>query len=73
MPNPIYNILNQQNMQNPMQVMMQKFNEFRNNFKGNPQEEVQKLLNSGQVSQQQYNQLQNMATQFQQMLGGMGR
>lgn len=73
MPNPIYNILNQQNMQNPMQVMMQKFNEFRNNFKGNPQEEVQKLLNSGQMSQQQYNQLQNMATQFQQMLGGMGR
>lgn len=72
MPNPIYNILNQ-NAQNPMQMMMQKFNEFKNNFRGNPQEEVQKLLNSGQISQQQYNQLHNMATQFQQMLSGIRR
>lgn len=34
---------------NPMQ-MIQKFMEFKNNFKGNPQEEVQKMLQSGQKS-----------------------
>lgn len=54
-------------MQNPF-VMIQQFNQFRQNFRGNPQEEVQKLINSGQMSQQQLNQLQNMAAQFQQMI-----
>ena len=55
---------------NPMQ-MIQKFMEFKNNFKGNPQEEVQKMLQSGQITQQQLDQAQQMAQQFQQMLGGM--
>lgn len=48
--------------------MIQDFIEFANGFKGNPQEEVQKLLNSGQMSQEQYNALQGQATQFQQLL-----
>lgn len=49
--------------------MIQQFIEFANGFKGNPQEEVQKLLNSGKMTQEQYNALQNQATQFQQLLG----
>lgn len=49
--------------------MIQQFIEFANGFKGNPQEEVQKLLNSGQMTQEQYNALQGQATQFQQLLG----
>lgn len=49
--------------------MIQQFIEFANGFKGNPQEEVQKLLNSGQMTQDQYNALQQQATQFQQLLG----
>lgn len=49
--------------------MIQQFIEFANGFKGNPQEEVQKLLNSGAMSQDQYNALQQQATQFQQLLG----
>lgn len=56
--------------QNPMQ-MIQAFNQFRNNFQGDPRAEVQKLLASGQMNQQQLNQLQGMASQFQQMLNGM--
>ena len=54
-------------MQNPMQMIMQ-FNQFRQNFQGDPQAEVQKLIASGQMSQQQLNQLQAMATQFQNMM-----
>lgn len=50
-------------------AMIQQFIQFANGFKGNPQEEVQKLLNSGQMSQEQYNALQQQATQFQQLLG----
>ncbi len=48
--------------------MIQQFIEFANGFKGNPQQEVQKLLSSGQMSQEQLNALQQQATQFQQLL-----
>lgn len=56
-----------QMFQNPI-AMIQQFNQFRQNFQGDPQQEVQKLIASGKMSQQQLNQLQSMATQFQQMI-----
>ena len=56
--------------QNPMQ-MIQQFNQFRNNFKGDPQQEVQRLLQSGKMTQPQLNQLQAMATQFQNVLNSI--
>lgn len=51
-----------------MGVMMQSFNQFASAFKGDPKETVQGLLNSGRMSQEQFNQLQQMARQFQQMM-----
>lgn len=54
-------------MNNPMQ-MIQMFNQFKNTFKGNPREEVEKLVAQGRISQQQLNQLQSMASQFQKMM-----
>lgn len=70
MANPLFNMLGGGNpMQgNPMMQMMQSFNQFRNAFTGDPKQKVQELLNSGRMSQDQYNQLQNMARQFQQMM-----
>lgn len=53
---------------NPMQ-MIQQFAQFKNSFSGNPQQEVQKLLQSGRMNQSQLNQLQSMAQQFSQLLG----
>ena len=50
--------------------MLQRFQQFRQNFRGNPQEQVQQLLNSGKVSQAQYNQAVQMAQQLQRMMGG---
>lgn len=50
--------------------MIQAFNNFRQSFRGNPEQEVRKLVASGKISQQQLNQLQNMATQFQNMMNG---
>ncbi len=50
--------------------MMSQFQEFKQNFNGDPQQQVQQLLNSGQMSQQQFNQLSTMATQFQNMMKG---
>lgn len=51
-----------------MQNIIGKLNEFRQSFKGDPKEHVQQLLNSGKMSQNQYNQLSQMATQIQNML-----
>lgn len=59
MANPLFNQLN-----NTPLNLMQQFNDFKNTFKGNPRDEVQRLLNSGQMSQAQYNELQSMAQQF---------
>lgn len=60
MPNPLFNQFNN----DPYASMMKQFNEFKQTFKGNPRDEVQRLLNSGQMSQEQYNNLQSMAQQL---------
>lgn len=58
------------NNNNPFQ-MVNEFMQFKNNFRGNPQEEVQKLINSGRFSQKQINQAQNMARTLQSMIGNI--
>lgn len=73
MPNPLFNQMGGGQMTGPMgqmQQMMNAFQQFKANFKGDPQQEVQRLLNSGQMSQQQYNQLTQMAQQMSRMMSG---
>lgn len=73
MPNPLFNQIGGNQMPGPMgqfQQMMSAFQQFKANFKGDPQQEVQRLLNSGQMSQQQYNQLTQMAQQMTRMMSG---
>ena len=48
--------------------MMQQFQQFKANFQGDPRAEVERLLQSGRMSQQQLDQLQGMARQFQQFM-----
>ena len=69
MSNPLFNALGGGMPQGngPMQ-MIQQFMQFKQNFKGDPKAEVQKMLQSGRISQQQLNQVQQMAGQFQNML-----
>ena len=75
MANSIYNQLNNNSnnignffgFQNP-NALINQFNNFRNNLQGNPQQIVQQLLQTGQMSQSQYNQLRQMAAQFQNIL-----
>ena len=52
------------------QNIMQRFQQFRQSFQGDPRQQVQQMLNSGQVSQEKYNQAYQMAQQFQKMMGG---
>ena len=72
MSNPLFNALGGGMPQGngPMQ-MIQQFMQFKQNFKGDPRAEVEKMLQSGKISQQQLNQVQQMAGQFQRMLKGM--
>lgn len=72
MGNPLFNILGGQSMPSPlgnMAGMLQQFKQFCASFQGDPKQKVQELLNSGQMSQQQFNELQGMAQMFQQMMG----
>lgn len=67
--NPLFNILNSGlQPQNPMLNMITQLNRFRQTFQGNPKQQVQQLLNSGKMSQEQFNQLSQMATQIQNMM-----
>lgn len=72
MSNPLFNALGGGMPQGngPMQ-MIQQFMQFKQNFKGDPKAEVEKMLQSGRISQQQLNQVQQMAGQFQHTLKGM--
>ncbi len=65
--NPLANMFGRRQspqMNNAMN-MMQQFNQFRNSFQGDPKQAVMNLLSSGQMSQEQFNQLSQMAKTFQ--------
>lgn len=49
-------------------AMMQKFAQFRQGFQGDARAEVQRLMNSGQMTQAQFDQLAAMANQIMPML-----
>lgn len=66
MSNPLFQMMGGNQIQNPM---LQQFIQFRNNFKGDPREQVQQMLNSGKVSQAQYDRAVQMANQLQKMMG----
>ena len=67
MANPLFNALNGGNRPgNGAGNMLQQFQQFRQRMQGvNPQEEVQKLLQSGKISQAQLDKAQQMAQQMQ--------
>jgi hypothetical protein len=56
------------NQPNNMQGIVKQFKQFKESFTGNPQQQIQQLLNSGKVSQAQYNQAVQQANALQQML-----
>ena len=69
MTNPIYNSMVDQN--NPFMQIMKEAQNLKNTFKGNPREEVQRLLNSGELSQADFNRYSQIAQQVMQMMGKM--
>lgn len=51
-----------------MNAFMQKFNQFKSTFQGDPQQKVQEMLNNGTVSQEQVNQAMQIAKQIRQFI-----
>ena len=71
MANPLFQALGGGKLPGPMgnfQQMMQQFQQFRQSFQGDPKAEVEKLVQSGKISQQQLNQLQQAAQAFKNLL-----
>ena len=61
MNNSLYNSFG---MQNNISQIVNDFNNFKNSFKGDPKAEVEKMMRSGQLSQEQFNQYAQMANEL---------
>ena len=67
-PNPFGNIMGrfQQFRANPMQFMMQSGLNIPQQYANDPNGAIQYLMDSGKMTQQQYNQIRQIAGQLQQ-------
>lgn len=63
MSNPLFNQFGNGFMNNGISQIMGEVNRLRQTIK-NPKQEVEKLLNSGAMSQQQFNEFSQMASQI---------
>lgn len=70
MSNPLYQMFGNgmPNGFGNMANIIQQFQQFKNGFHGDPRQQVQQLLNSGRVTQEQYNQAVQMANYLQKMI-----
>ena len=67
MANPLFNAFGNNNQ---FGGLIQQAQEFRKQFSNiNPRAEVERLLNSGEMSQQQFNEYSQIAQQVAQMMG----
>ena len=69
MANPLYNQYRQPINDGGISQLMEQAKQMRNTFNGNPQQVVQNLLNSGRMSQSQFNQLSQIANQVVRAMG----
>lgn len=67
MANRLYQSLGRQN--NPLEQLAQQAREFRKQFNGNPRQEVERLLQTGAMSQQDFNRYSQIAQQVAQFMG----
>lgn len=68
MANPLFNQLGSKPTNNGLAQFMAEVKQFQQTFQGDPRQEVQNLLNSGKMSQAQFNQYAQMANQIMAMM-----
>lgn len=68
--NPLFNMLGGGTGMLPPNVMnmISQFQQFKQTFNGDPRQQIQQLLNSGRISQAQYNQAVQIANELQKYL-----
>ena len=66
MANPLFNSFG--NQSNPMSDLIRQARDFRKQFTGNPRQEVERLLQTGQMSQKTFNELSQIAQQVVQAM-----
>lgn len=69
MPSSLFQQFNNENNFQNQNSLINKFQEFRRTFQGNPRQMVEQLMRNGQMSQAQFNQLSQQANQFLKLLG----
>lgn len=67
MSNPLFNAMGKQS--NPMADLIRQARDFRKQFTGNPKQEVERLLQTGQMSQSDFNRFSQIAQQVVQAMG----
>ena len=67
MANPLFNSFG--NEINPISDIIRQAKDFRKQFTGNPRQEVERLLQTGQMSQQDFNRFSQIAQQVIQTMG----
>jgi hypothetical protein len=67
MANALFNQFGRQN--NPLEQLAQQARDFRKQFSGNPRQEVERLLQTGAMSQQDFNRYSQIAQQVAQFMG----
>ena len=67
MANPLFNMMGKQS--NPMADIIRQAKQFKNQFNGNPRQEVERLLRTGAMSQQDFNRFSQIAQQVVQAMG----
>ncbi len=67
MSNPLFNMMGKQS--NPMADLIKQARNFKNQFNGNPRQEVERLLQTGRMSQQDFNRFSQIAQQVVQAMG----
>ena len=67
MANSLFNQFGEQN--NPLEQLAQQAREFRKQFSGDPRQEVERLLQSGAMSQQDFNKFAQIAQQVVRTMG----
>lgn len=68
MANSLFTQFGNQPPNNGLMQIMAQAQELQKTFNGNPKEEVERLLNSGQMSQEQFNRFAQMANQIRAMM-----
>ena len=67
MPNALFNALGGQSPNNITNIV-QQIKQLQQTFKGDPKAEVERMLKTGEVSQDDFNRYAQMANQIMQML-----